>query len=40
MLTEYYNPSADLDDFDVEYADLIDRIIETNCRIIVALDYD
>ena len=39
VLTEYYNPLADLDDFDVVYADLIDRIIETNCRIIIGLDY-
>ena len=40
VITENFDPSVDLNNFDIEYADLIDRIIATNCRIIVGMDYD
>ena len=40
VLIENISSLADLSNFDEDYVDLIDRIIETNVRIIVALDYD
>lgn len=40
VLLENYSNLADLSNFDIDYVNLIDRIIETKVRIIVAQDYD
>ena len=40
MLTETIPADVDANGFDLEYSDLVDRIIDTQVRIIVTMDHN